>query len=296
MSVDDLDQTPAPVLVQRTLALARSEPVLQSDEYWAHVRVLHFRSGRDVFEEAVELCANPDPVSRVVGADILAQLGVRKGARVADYPFAGESVPMLVSLLADSDPQVTASALSALGHLDLGEPADLARLASHASEDVRCALAYALGRRTDDVSIRTLIHLSRDQDADTRDWATFALGALSEEDSAAIRDALAARLMDEDDDVRGEAMAGLARRVDERAVQPVLRELSETNVMRFAIEAAEAMPRPEFLPHLEALYAAHPDDEAILYRLELFRGVALPEHGGCRRTRLCLTPARSTNA
>jgi HEAT repeat protein len=271
MSVDDLDQTPTVMLVQGTLALARNEPVLQSDEYWAQVRALHFRAGRDVFEEAVGLCANPDPISRAVGADILAQLGVRKGASVADYPFADESAPILVALLADREPQVTASALYALGHLGIGESAHLARLASHASEDVRCALAYALGGRNDHTSVETLIALSADQDGDTRNWATFALGALSVEDSSALCDALAARLSDVDDEVRGEAMAGLAKRLDERAVEPVLRELSETNVMTLAIEAAEAMPRPEFLPHLEALYAAHPEDETIFQALSRCR-------------------------
>ena len=263
MNSNDLDETPTPVLVQRTLVLARTEPVTQSDEYWAHVRALHFRSGRDIFEEAVRLCANPDPIFRAVGADILAQLGVRKGARVAEYPFAGESVPILVALLADREPLVTASALYALGHLGLGESEHMARLASHPSEHVRCALAYALGGRTDHTSVDTLIALSDDQDTDTRDWATFALGALSEEDSPDIRDALAARLTDVDDEVRGEAMAGLAKRLDERAVPPVLCELSEPNVMTLAIEAAEAMPRPEFLPHLEALNAANPDDQTI---------------------------------
>jgi HEAT repeat protein len=258
MSVDDLAQIPTPVLVQRTLALARGEPVLQSDEYWAHIRALHYRSGSDVFEEAVGLCASPDPISRAVGADILAQLGVRDA--VADYPFADESVPMLVSLLADTEPYVTSSALHALGHLRRGEPAHLAQLASHASEDVRCALAYALGSRIDYISIDTLIALSRDPDADTRNWATFALGAQSD-----------ARLTDVDDEVRGEAMAGLAKRLDERAVEPVLRELSETNVMTLAIEAAGAMPRPEFLPHLEALYTAHPEDETIVQALRRCR-------------------------
>jgi hypothetical protein len=33
--------------------------------------------------------------------------------------------------------------------------------------------------------------------------------------------------------------------------------------MMLAIEAAEEMPRDEFVPHLEALCAVHPDDEAI---------------------------------
>jgi hypothetical protein len=115
MSVDDLDRTPIPVLVQQTLTFARCQPVTQTDEYWAHVRALHFRSGRDVFDEAVRLCANPDPISRSVGADILAQLGVRKGARTARYPFADESTPVLVALLGDTEPPVIASALLCFG-------------------------------------------------------------------------------------------------------------------------------------------------------------------------------------
>jgi HEAT repeats len=271
MSVDDLDRTPTPVLVQQTLALARREPLLQTDEYWAHVRALHFRSGRDIFDEAVRLCANPDPISRSVGADILAQLGVRRGATTANYPFADESTPVLVALLADTERLVIVSALYALGHLGMGEPAHLARLASHESEDVRCALAYALGGRNDPISVDRLIALSADPDCDTRNWATFALGALSEKDSPAIRDALAARLSDVDDEVRGEAMAGLAKRLDERAVEPILRELGETNVMTLAIEVAQAMPRPEFIPYLEALYAAHTDDNTILQALSRCR-------------------------
>lgn len=149
----------------------------------------------------------------------------------------------------------------------MGESAQLARLAIHPSADVRCALAFALGGRNDHASVETLIALSADEDNETRDWATFALGALSEEDSPAVRDVLAARLTDVDDDVRGEAIAGLARRQDERAVAPVLRELREPNVMALAIEAAYAMPRPEFVPHLEALHAAHPDEETILEAL-----------------------------
>jgi hypothetical protein len=34
-----------------------------------------------------------------IGADILAQLGVRKGASIADYPFADESAPIPVALV-----------------------------------------------------------------------------------------------------------------------------------------------------------------------------------------------------
>lgn len=259
MAAEDLTALTSPVLVQRTVALARREPVLESDEYWAHVRVLHFRSGREVFDASVELCSSQDAISRAVGADVLAQLGVRHG--VAEFPFADESEGILVALLTDAEPMVTASALHALGHLGRGEPSELAGLAAHASEDVRCALAYALGGRTDAISGATLIRLSADEDADTRNWATFALGSLSEEDYPAIRDALVARLAEPDDEIRGEAILGLANRGDERAVQPLLHELSMPDVLSLAIDAAGAMPRPEFIPYLEALHAAHPGDK-----------------------------------
>src|SRR5215217_1755758 len=188
MTAEDLTQLPTSVLVERTVALARIEPVLQSDDYWSHIRVLHLRAGRDVFEEAVGLCSSAETISRAVGADILAQLGVRAG--IAVFPFADESAAPLVALLADTEPAATASALYALGHLGRGEPAQLAPLSQHPSEDVRQALAYALGGRTDAISTSTLIALSGDVDRDTRDWATFALGALSEDDSPAILDAL----------------------------------------------------------------------------------------------------------
>lgn len=111
MNVDDRDDTVTETLLDRTLVLARNEPVLESDEYWEHVQTLHLRAGRDVFEAAVRLCANADPIARAVGANILAQLGVRDG--VAEHPFADESAPVLVGLLSDTEPQVTSSALHA---------------------------------------------------------------------------------------------------------------------------------------------------------------------------------------
>ena len=79
MSSQDFKEIPTPALLQQAVALARNEPVLQSEDYWARIRALHFRAGKDVFEAAVELCSSPDPISRAIGADILAQLGVLDG-------------------------------------------------------------------------------------------------------------------------------------------------------------------------------------------------------------------------
>jgi hypothetical protein len=58
-----------------------------------------------------------------------------------------------------------------------------------------------------------------------RDWATFALGALSPHDTPALRDALAARLEDPDATTRIEAVHGLAVRGDVRGAEAALQLL-----------------------------------------------------------------------
>ena len=266
MGSKDLTDCASVELFDYALANARVDPVLQSNDYWMYVRALHLRSDQAVFQQAVSLCSDTDPLVRAVGADILAQLGTREG-----YPFSTESSPVLISLLRDTDSRVIASALYALGHLKRGESSELVPFAEHPSQDVRCSLAYTLGGRSDDLACGALVTLSRDQDLDTRNWATFALGTLCERDSTVIREALVTRLSDSDDEVRGEAMVGLARRQDVRAAETILAELSREDVLNLAIEAAEEMPRSEFLPRLEELLAAHPDDEDIQRAVERCR-------------------------
>jgi HEAT repeat protein len=256
-------------LFDQALTNARVDPVLQSDDYWMYVRALHLRSDQAGFERAVSLCSDTDPLVRAVGADVLAQLGTHNG--IEGYPFADQSAPVLISLLRDTDSRVIASALYALGHLKRGESAELVAFVEHPSQDVRCALAYTLGSRSDDLACGALVILSADQDLDTRNWATFGLGTLYERDSTVIREALVTRLSDNNDEVRGEAMLGLARRQDVRAAGAILTELGREDVLNLAIEAAKEMPLSEFLPRLEQLLAAHPDDEDIKRAVERCR-------------------------
>jgi HEAT repeat protein len=106
------------------------------------------------------------------------------------------------------------------------------------------------------LAVHTLIELSRDQDELVRDWATFGLGSQIETDTAPIREALFARLSDADEIVRGEALVGLARRRDERAIEPLIQELQRypaEKIGDFAIEAAEEMADARLLPILTRL-------------------------------------------
>jgi HEAT repeat protein len=102
-----------------------------------------------------------------------------------------------------------------------------------------------------------------------RDWATFGLARQTDRDLPALRDALAARLADDDPETRAEAVHGLAVRADERAIEPLLRRLEAApgpadvefvlTEALYALAAATADPRLH--PHLLADRATWgPDD------------------------------------
>lgn len=53
MASQDLTGHASAELFDNALAGARVDPVLQSEDYWMYVRVLHSRSDQTVFEQAV---------------------------------------------------------------------------------------------------------------------------------------------------------------------------------------------------------------------------------------------------
>jgi HEAT repeat protein len=123
----------------------------------------------------------------------------------------------------------------------------LLTLADHVDGRIRRAVAVAIPavlRRTavPEAAVTTLIRLSRDPDEDVRDWACFALGVgLSGVDTQALRDALAERIADPHVDTRCEALRGLARRRDARALPVVRQRLAGPDVWLDAIRAAGAL-------------------------------------------------------
>lgn len=240
-------------LIDRAAAL---DP--QSDEYWDLVQRLHQRSDRTAFDAVLAAARSPERRRRLVGADVLGQIGYAAGRL-----FRDETLAALLDLVGgdgdgDGDDQVIAAAVTALGHVaDARARPAMLRLAGHAKAKVRLAVAVALPGTTDadaptgDV-VEALIRLSRDADAEVRDWATFGIGSQLVADTPDVRDALADRLDDPDADTADEALLGLATRHDRRALATVLARLDgDPSVL--VIDAAAELADPVFLPALSRL-------------------------------------------
>jgi HEAT repeat protein len=213
-----------------------------ADAPWMAVRALQDIGNREVFDRAAAWCSSQNPLERARGADVLAQLG--KTAGHPDNTFPEESFSVISKLVvSDSEPLPLSSAIYALGHIGnaLAVPL-LAQHCSHPNSEVRFAVAFALGNFTDDpVAVQTLLPLTRDVDDDVRDWATFGIGASGKLDSPEIRDALVSRLDDSFEDVRQEAIVGLARVKDQRVLSSLLSALEQPTVPDILIDASNEM-------------------------------------------------------
>lgn len=219
------------------------------DEKRAASSQLIIRGGKANFQKAVEFCNSENPHIRVEGAHILGQIGTPK------RPFKKESTPILINLLKfDTNEHARASAAAALGHIENPEVVqNLVKHVADPSEHVRHDLAFALGCYNLPEVVDPLIALSNDPSQDVRSWATFGLGTCVDFDTKEIRQALIARLSDIDPEVRGEALIGLASRKDIRVIEHIKKELSGEFFGNWAIEAAEILKEPSFVPFLDSL-------------------------------------------
>ena len=212
------------------------------DKPWDAVLSLHRIGTRQVFDKAVERTESAEPLERARGLDVIAQLG-----RTSEHPsnsFPQESYDVVVKAVQrEREVQPLNSAISALGHIDDPRAVPLiAAFHSHPSEEIKFTVACALGCFPNEpLSVHTLLALMEDGDADVRDWATFGLGVLGDQDSPEIRQALFRRVNDEDVDAREEALVGLAKRRDTRILPQLIHELEQPGVSSRVVEAAHTI-------------------------------------------------------
>lgn len=222
---------------------------MDDDIRWSYVQTLHVRGGQELFEVALKLCKSQNPLDATLGADILGQLGT------PDFPFHEASVPVLLEIFNDHEEenplQAAAMALGRTG--DSRAVKKLLELKNHESAEIRLAVVHGLLTLEDEESVKALIELSTDEDEDVRNWATFGLGSQIEINTPEIRDALFNRLVEDDHEIRGEALVGLAHRKDERVLQPLLKELTSNDVGTLAVEAAFEFGDPKLCDSLKEL-------------------------------------------
>jgi HEAT repeat protein len=175
-----------------------------------------------------------------------------------------ESVDLLIDLMNDSDEGVIAHAATALGFRN--HPRAIVPLLRHLTDtdaNVRLGVVHGLSSHNDVDAIAGLIRLTADTDRDVCDWATFGLGSLTDIDTPELRNALLARMSEDDDEIRGEALIGLARRRHPDALALVLRELNRAFAGDWPVEAAELLADPSLYPALQAVRTSlSPEDEA----------------------------------
>ena len=253
-----LDPTLPGLTVGELVTRARAE--WAGGEEWAPgLAALGWRGTPEVLEALRPLAADPDPVARSVAAYVAGQLG----APLRSQPEA--SAALLEAMAgAEADPAVLAVIAEALGQLGALWGLDvLLGLRGHPDARVRDGVVDALAGRTEPTAVAALVELSRDPEPAIRDWATFALGTLTDEDSPELREALVARLEDPDPEARIEAVHGLALRGDVRAAEPALALLgaaergatvwSRHALLEATILLAALSGDSRFAPHLPAL-------------------------------------------
>ena len=142
------------------------------------------------------------------------------------------------------DSQILSSIGSAFGHPNNSRAVEaLVEFKNHPDPDVRFGVVMGVSCIETSLAIDTLIELTFDDDFDVRNWATFNLGVQLDLDNEAIREALWQRILqenvDEDYEIYGEALVGLAKRKDNRIIPILLDELKSDRVNYLAVEAAE---------------------------------------------------------
>jgi HEAT repeats len=263
----DRDMRPTEEIVAEALALARATED-RADLYWNSVSTLHGRGTSTEFEIANTLIASKDATERVLGADLLGQLGWRKPI------FPDQCVALLISALGDQEVSVVEAAAAALGHRHSALAIDpLLALIDHSSEEVRLGITHGLTGLEDRRATDGLIRLSTDVCAYVRDWASFGLAEQCLMDYPELRTLLHSLLSDPKPEIRGQALIGLARRGDVSCLPALREELKGEFNGIWAVNAAGNLADPSLMNDLESCRLQMGDEQPEYFVSDLERAI-----------------------
>lgn len=230
--------------------------------YWDNIAVLRSRPNDEVFKKSLELTKSKKPNERIIGIDVLAQLGV------TPRPFYKQTIKRFFELLSnESNAKVLGSLLYAIGHnndsLSKSQITQLSSFKNHKDNWVKEGLVFAIIGLDNQRAIDASIILSNDKIAAIRNWATFGMGSLIEQDNKDIRNALWNRVKDKHQETKLEAIVGLAKRKDLRVIEIIKKELANGEYGTLIFEAIEELNDKQFLPLLQQNLKTAKSDKGI---------------------------------
>ncbi len=216
---------------------------------WGTIRILRSRPSQNLFEKCVELINSNDQKKKIIGIDILAQLGKDK------RPFRKKTLKIYFELLnSETNVNVLFSILSGISfnekELNKKQINQICSFQNSNSDLIKQGIVNALGFIEDEKAIDVLIKFSKDKANHIRSWATFYIGQV-DFDNESIREALWNRINDKHQETRMEAIIGLAKRKDNRVLEIINQELTKDDFGSMLFEAILETENKDFIPILQ---------------------------------------------
>jgi HEAT repeat protein len=230
--------------------------------YWNNILELRKRAPKDVYNQAYILAKSESDKKKIIGIDVLAQLGF--DPRIGQ----NKTVELYFELLENrQSDNVLFAIFFGISHnnenLTKSQVLKLIEFKHSENNDVRYSLVSAISGIDNPKAIETLIELSEDKLSSIRNWATFGIGTLSEENNDRIINALWNRVKDKHQITKLEAIVGLANRNDVKVKEEIIKELKNGEYGTLLFDAIETLKDKDFIPYLKSNLNSAKNDNGI---------------------------------
>jgi hypothetical protein len=229
--------------------------------YWNNISELRKRATEEIYDQAYKLAKSENDKNKIIGIDVLSQLGFDPRVRQQ------ETINLYFELLEnEQNNKVLFAIFFGISHnnenLTKNRVLKLIEFKNFENNDVRYSLVSALSGIKNPKAIETLIELSDDKFSSIRNWATFGIGTLSEENNDRIINALWKRTKDKHQETKLEAIVGLANRNGFKVKEQIIDELKKGEYGTLLFDAIETLKDKDFIPYLKSnLKSAEKDSE-----------------------------------